>query len=321
MKTGARRLLKPIAFGALAALAGFGLVATAGQDPLLVAGQETAPRTEVRLVSDVATVRPGEPFTVGVHVALEDGWRTPWLNAGDVGNGMLATWTLPDGFRADSFAYPIPERFSDPPVASYGYTGEVVFVATVTPPAELEIGRPVRIGLTADLVVCGHTCVPVHADRFLELTVRDAQPTTSGDAALIRRHVDRLPVQTADWVMRAARTDRGFVLGVAPRVNRERAASAAYFFPTDPMLLDHAAEQRLTRTAAGEYRIELTESAYLAGDPTRIEGVLVFEDGNTSDAAARTGLVVSTAVEDAVAGRASEPTEPVTTTVQASGVR
>jgi DsbC/DsbD-like thiol-disulfide interchange protein len=262
-------------------------------------------------VSDVASIRPGEPFTVGLHLTLDEGWRTPWKNAGDVGNGLLATWSLPSGFSADSFAYPVPERIFNPPVTSYGYHDEVVILATITPPAGLEAGRSVRLGLSADFVVCGHTCIPVHAERALELPVRDAPPTTSGDAALIRRYADRLPVRHARWTTRAARTESGFVVGVAPPADWKGSLRGAWFFPADRGLLDHAADQPVGRTAAGEYRVRLTGSAYLAGEPERIEGILVLPDGGALDAAGHRGLVVSAAVADADVAWAAEPTEPV----------
>ncbi|CAA9264671.1 MAG: hypothetical protein AVDCRST_MAG52-2793 [uncultured Blastococcus sp.] len=293
---------------ALAASAGSGLSAQTGP---LSAQQDTTPRSEVRLVSDVASIRPGEPFTVGLHVTLGEGWRTPWKNAGDVGNGLIATWSLPGGFSADSFAYPLPERISNPPVASYGYHDEVVILATITPPAGLEAGRSVRLGLSVDFVVCGHTCIPARAERSLELPVRDAPSTTSGDAALIRRYAGRLPVEHPQWTTRAARTDSGFVVGVAPPAGWKGSLGGAYFFPAGPVLLDHAAGQPVGRTAAGEYRIRLTGSAYLPGVPERIEGILVLPDGGAFDAAGHRGLVVSAAVAPADVAWAAEPTEPV----------
>lgn len=302
---------------ALAASAGSGLLAGSGPVPLLAAQQDTTPRSEARLVSDVASIRPGEPFTVGLHVTLHEGWRTPWKNAGDVGNGLIATWSLPSGFSADSFAYPVPERISQPPVASYGYHDEVVILATITPPAGLEAGRSVRLGLSADFVVCGHTCIPAHAERSLELPVRDAPPTPSSDAALIRRYADRLPVQHAQWTTRAARTDSGFVVGVAPPADWKGSLGGAWFFPADPALLDHAADQPVGRTAAGEYRVRLTPSAYLRGEPERIEGILVLPDGGAFDPAGHRGLVVSAAVADADVAWAAEPTEPVAAPGQA----
>lgn len=312
----------PLAFFlALVASAGSGLFAESSPDPLLSAQRESTPRSEARLVSDVASVRPGEPFTVGLHVILQEGWRTPWKNAGDVGNGLLATWTLPNGFMADSFAYPVPERILGPRVASYGYHDEVVFLATVTPAADIEAGRSVRFSLSADFVVCGHTCIPVHAERSLELPVRDAPPAASEDAALIRRYAYRLPVEHAQWTTRAARTDRGFVLGIAPPADWDGSLSGAYFFPVERVLLDHVADQPVGRTAAGEYRIRLTESAYPPGEPKCIEGILVLPDGGAFDGAGHRGLVVSAALEDADVVWAAESTEPLAARKQSSGVR
>ena len=299
------------ALATLAALAGFALAAGNGRGHLPSGQQDTEPRAEVRLVSDVASVRPAEPFTVGLHVVLDEGWRTPWENAGDVGNGLLASWTLPGGFSADSFAYPIPERFSNPPVASYGYSDEVVFLATITPPGDLEARRSVRLTLAADLVLCGHTCIPVHAERSIELPVRDAPPAASGDAGLIRRYVERLPVEHSRWTTRAARTDSGFVLGVTPPADWEGSMGGAWFFPADPALLDHAAEQPVGRAAAGEYRVRLPKSAYLVGEPKRIEGILVLPHGSRLDAAGHRGLVVSAAVADADVTWVAERSEPV----------
>jgi thiol:disulfide interchange protein DsbD len=296
---------------ALAASAGSGLHAQAGPAALQAAQRDTTPRSEVRLVSDVASIRPGEPFTAGLHVTLHQGWRTPWKNAGDVGNGLIATWSLPDGFSADSFAYPVPERISGPAVASYGYHDEVVILATITPPAGLQAGPSVRLRLSADFVVCGHTCIPAHAERTLELPVRDAPPAPSGDAALIRRYAGRVPVEHARWTTRAARTGGGFVVGVAPPADWKGSLGGAYFFPADPSLLDHAAAQPVGRTAAGEYRVRLTGSAYLPGEPKRIEGVLVLPAGGAFDAAGHRGLVVSAPVAPADAAWAAEPTEPV----------
>jgi thiol:disulfide interchange protein DsbD len=296
---------------ALAASAGSGLAAQAGPAPPLTAQQDTTPHSEARLVSDAASVRAGEPFTVGLHVTLDKGWHTYWKNAGDAGNGLLATWRLPNGFSADSFAYPVPERIPYPPMVNYGYSDEVVFLATVTPPAGLEAGRSVRLTLLAEFLVCADVCIPATAERSLELTVRDAPPAPSGDAALIRRYAGRLPVEHAQWATRAARTDSGFVLHVAPPAGWKGSLGGAYFFPADPTHLDHVAAQPVGRTAAGEYRLRLTESAYLAGEPERIEGVLVLPDGGRFDAAGHRGLAVSAAMAPAGVAWAAGPAEPV----------
>ena len=51
--------------------------------------------TRVSLVSDVATVEPGEPFRLGVHLELEEGWHVYWKNPGDAGLETHITFSLP----------------------------------------------------------------------------------------------------------------------------------------------------------------------------------------------------------------------------------
>jgi hypothetical protein len=99
-----------------------------------------SPHSQARLISDVTSIQPGQPFTVGLHIALDPGWHTYWVNAGDAGHGVIARWELPAGFVIDSLHYPRPERIPFPPLMSYGYKDEVTLVATVTPPAELAPG-------------------------------------------------------------------------------------------------------------------------------------------------------------------------------------
>jgi thiol:disulfide interchange protein DsbD len=303
----------------LAAMAGGGLVAGSDSVLPLSAQEDSTPHSEARLVSDVASIRAGVPFTVGFHVTLDEGWHTYWHNAGDAGNGLIAEWSLPSGFVADSFAYPIPERIPYPPLVNYGYNDEVVFLATITPPADLGAGRSVRLTVSADFLVCEKICIPAQAERSLDLPVRDAPPLPSGDSALVVRYADRLPVANSQWATRAARTVGGFVLDVAPPDGWEGSLGGAYFFPADPVLLDHVADQAVGRTATGAYRIRLTESTYLPGEPERIEGVLVLPNGAAFDAAGRRGLIVSAAVEGAQVAWAAEPDEPVAAAAMAGG--
>ncbi|HEX8362320.1 MAG TPA: thioredoxin family protein [Longimicrobium sp.] len=304
---------------ALAASAGSGFAAQARTAPPASAQQDSTPHSEARLVSDAASVRAGKPFTVGLHVTLDKGWHTYWKNPGDAGNGLLATWSLPNGFSADSFAYPVPERIPYPPMVNYGYSDEVVFLATITPPAGIEAGRSVRLTVLAEFLVCADVCIPATAERSLEMPVGVAPPAPSGDAALIRRYAGRLPVEHAQWATRAARTGGGFVLEVAPPAGWKGSLAGAYFFPADPVLLDHVAGQPLGRTAAGRYRLRLAQSAYLPGEPGRIEGVLALPDGGRFDAAGHRGLVVSAAVAPARVAWAAEPTEPVAASGSVAG--
>ncbi|MDB5297274.1 MAG: dsbd3, partial [Phycisphaerales bacterium] len=107
------------------------------------------------VVADVAAVAPGKPFRVGVRLTVSPGWHVYWQNPGDAGLPTVVELRLPPGFAHKPFGFPTPVRFDQPgDVVGFGYEGELMVVAEVTPPADLPLGRPVRVSAEADWLVC-----------------------------------------------------------------------------------------------------------------------------------------------------------------------
>jgi thiol:disulfide interchange protein/DsbC/DsbD-like thiol-disulfide interchange protein len=278
--------------------------------------QDTTPHSDAGLISEVAAVSPGEPFTVGLHITLDEGWHTYWKNAGDAGNGVLIEWTLPDGFSVDSLLYPVPERIPYPPLMSYGYHDEVVFLATVTPPAEPGEGS-VSLQADTDFLVCADVCIPAHAGLSIELPVGAGDPEPSADAPLIQRFRARLPITDHDWRLRAARTDSGFVLAARPPEGWDGSLRGAYFFPEDPVLLTHTPEQP-AGLAGSELRLRLQESEYMPAEPEELRGLLALPEGAAFDEAGHRGLEVAAAVEYQDVAWADAPVTPLAPVSQAT---
>jgi thiol:disulfide interchange protein/DsbC/DsbD-like thiol-disulfide interchange protein len=322
-KRGARGRRPAVGYmGVLVAAVALG--AGAASTPARAAAQQgpdadSTPHSDARLVSEVAAVRPGEPFTVGLHITLEDDWHTYWKNAGDAGNGAFVEWTLPDGFTVDSLRYPVPQRIPYPPLMNYGYKKEVVLLAMVTPPAALDAQR-VRIDADTDFLVCEDVCIPAQARVGLELPVEsgDGEIQPSGEAPLIARFRDRLPLETDVWTARAARTDSGFVLGVRPPEGWEGELGGAYFFPEDATTLSHTADQP-AGMADGELRLRLVESEYILDEPEALAGILVLPEGAAFDDAGHRALQVAAPVSAGDVGWAAEPVTPLADPAAAAG--
>ena len=266
------------------------------------ADRDSTPNSDARLISEVAAVEPGQPFAVGVHITLDEGWHTYWKNAGDAGTGTLMDWRLPDGFTVTELRYPVPELIPYPPLMSYGYHDEVVLLATVTPPAELEADR-IAIDATADFLVCADVCIPASAGIGVELPVAadGAGAAAAADPAvapeLVRTYRDRLPVVSDAWSVRVARTDTGFVLAADPPEGWDGSLAGAYFFPEDGTLLRHTETQAGGLTEDGELRIELPASEYMLGEPELLEGILVLPEGQAVDDQGHRGLEVRVPVQ------------------------
>lgn len=302
----------------VASLAGLSMSAVAAAALLTVPSFQLAMQegpneySEARLISEVAAIQPGEPFTVGLHITLDPGWHTYWINAGDAGHGVLSSWELPAGFQVDSLHYPRPERIPYPPLMSYGYKDEVVLLATVTPPADLEPGAIASLALDAEWLVCEDVCIPARDRVALELPVATGPPAPSPDAELVAAARAELPVESDDWRLRVARTDDGFVLGARPPDGWSGSLADAYFFPLDMTTLTHT-EWQEGGERDGELRLVLPGSAYLYDEPEVLEGILTLQSGSAFDGAGSRALHVAVPVErdPAAVAWAAEPVTPL----------
>jgi DsbC/DsbD-like thiol-disulfide interchange protein len=93
------------------------------------------PRVHVELVSEVASIRPGEPFWIALRQRIAPDWHTFWVNPGDSGEPTRLDWTLAPGVSADAISWPPPQRIPVGPAMSYGYTEEVLLPIRMVPPA------------------------------------------------------------------------------------------------------------------------------------------------------------------------------------------
>src|SRR5206468_8787492 len=107
----------------------------------LLAEPVKAAHVEAELVSEVASIQPGQPFWVALRLKMEEHWHTYWQNPGDSGLASKITWNLPEGFSADPIKWPYPERIEAQPLVSFGYSGEVFLLVKIHPPASLPVGK------------------------------------------------------------------------------------------------------------------------------------------------------------------------------------
>jgi DsbC/DsbD-like thiol-disulfide interchange protein len=141
--------------------------------PALAADQDLC---TAQILADVSAITPGKPLTVGVKLKLAPGYHVYWINPGDTGIATKITFTLPDGFPAGEVQFPIPRKFEMPGgITAFGYEGDVMFLATITPPGDLKEGTDVTIGAKASWLVCDKDrCVQGGQDVALKLAVNAA---------------------------------------------------------------------------------------------------------------------------------------------------
>ncbi len=237
--------------------------------------QNAADLVKVELLAEPAAIVPGEPFTVGIKLSMKQHWHTYWRNPGDSGEPTQVTWKLPQGFVAGDLQWPAPSLIRVGPAAGFGYEGEAMLLARVTPPRDLTSGTSVNLAADVGYVVCEKICIPGEASVSLSLPV-SASGAPSQANAVFDAARGKLPLPSP-WRATFGADEKAITLSLRAQDLRGDAIRSANFFPYDNTLIDNAARQVL-QTDGQTTRISIERSQIAKLIPPRVDGVLVLEE-------------------------------------------
>ena len=171
-----------------------------------ISNRVTQPHVTAELISETTDITLGKPFLVALHLHMDPGWHTYWINPGDAGLATTIKWTLPPGFTAGSIQWPTPEIHMMGPLTTYGYAGDVYLLTTITPLDRLAGHLPSRLDLKAhaDWLVCQEECIPGKADLVLHLKWGRPVSTDPAREKFFAEAKARLPVPNTRWDVKAA---------------------------------------------------------------------------------------------------------------------
>lgn len=249
---------------------------------LLVAGpvlaQPVVQTDNVRaeLLSEVAAVKPGEPFWVALRQTIRPKWHTYWKNPGESGLPTEISWTLPPDAKADPIVWPRPTLFDVGGVTNYGFKDEAMLLVRITPPADL--AGPLKLVAEANWLVCEDVCIP--EDGKFELTLPAAAaaiPAPPATRALFEQARRTLPLESP-WPARYGLSKSGDpTLIVEARGLKPDTISDVYFFPADWGPVAAMARQNAAIAADG-IRIPLKRGDAKAAMPATLAGTLVLTE-------------------------------------------
>jgi thiol:disulfide interchange protein/DsbC/DsbD-like thiol-disulfide interchange protein len=261
------------------------------------------------LLAEVATVKPGEPFWVGLRQIIRPKWHTYWKNPGDSGLPTEITWTLPAGAKADPIIWPQPHLFEVSGIVNYGFKDEAVLLVRITPPADL--AGTLKLEAAANWLVCEDVCIPEDGKFELVLpagpSASPAPPATRAIFDKARREVPTL----SPWSARYGTAKSGDpTLLVEAKGLKADTIRDIYFFPAEWGAVAAMAKQNATIGSDG-IRIPLKrgEAKTL---PDQLAGTLVLTE-KTADGDVRQAFDISASFNAAfvpgvsLAGAADEP--------------
>lgn len=287
-------MIRPLALLLLALIGATGASAQGLKPP--------ADLVKANLVAEPGAIRAGEPFTIGIRMVMRPLWHVYWRNPGDSGLSPEVAWSLPQGFTAGAIQWPTPSRIPVAHLVNFGFEGETVLLAEVTPPAVLPPGKPVTLTAKLTYLVCERECIPGSAD--LKLSVPVAAPGTSvgSSAANVLLFEDAraaLPVPSPWPVTLTSEGDRLVLTADAPGLKPDAIRQPA-FFPYSETAIENAAPQTLTIDDKG-FRLSLARATPGEPAPTELPGVLTFDE-QTADGTVQRSYAIGDAPAAAPTG-------------------
>src|SRR5210317_1127201 len=215
--------------------------------PLQAAERLEAAHIEVSLLSEAASVQPGESFSVGVLLEPEEGWHTYWLNPGDTGLPTRVNWTAPDGVTVGELQWPYPERADYQGLTNYGYERPALLIADVSVPANYS-GESIDVAAEVDWLVCEEVCIPGRGIVDISVPVGESSLSSNAELFAATRATHPVPLAFESAMFQFGAEVVIQIHGVEPdALNFDRVE----FFPMQPGYANNSATPRIIRAADG----------------------------------------------------------------------
>ena len=236
------------------------------------------PHLEIELVSAARTIEPGKPFTVALRLRHDEHWHTYWKNPGDSGMATAIHWSLPAGFTAGPIEWPVPRRIPMPPLANFGYEGEVLLLTQLQAPTALEPGSTVALQANAEWLVCKDICLPGSAALNTSLQVASGVPENDPRWGILLAEARRaLPQPLDGWSASVSQSGTSIAIRLRPEREMRYELRKLVFFPDEDGIIENAAEQTVQRD--GDAVVLRLKAAAGIGSRPALAGLLVADSG------------------------------------------
>jgi thiol:disulfide interchange protein/DsbC/DsbD-like thiol-disulfide interchange protein len=190
----------------------------------------------VKILPESLRMLPEKPFWFYIQFDMAPDWHLYWKNPGDAGAAPSIEWTLPEGFQAGEIFWPAPERFEIEDSIVFGYTHQLVLLAAVYAPKDLQDGARVKIGAKVHWVGCSTSCVPGEASFTMNFLASLRRAPIQKDIAEEFQQAKRmLPIEATKT--KSFIQDDSIVIHVLPQMNVTE-ISKVWFFPDQQGIID-----------------------------------------------------------------------------------
>jgi thiol:disulfide interchange protein len=232
--------------------------------------------TATRLVLSHQTARPGETVWAGVQFRLEPGWHIYWENSGDSGIPTRVEWAPTSGLTVGELRWPMPERFEEAGLVTYGYSSSVVLLAPIAIASNAASG-PLTLKAKVSWMECAKTCVPGSAPISATLTI-GPETRPGSESGLLDQWQPRMPLGKPEdfaraWWEKPASAEPVRPLVIEWPVQLKTTAADFYAFTLSNATLRSSAEP--IEAPAGRVRVRKEVEKQDGDWPQKIRGLLI----------------------------------------------
>jgi len=282
--------------------------------PQLIAQVVETDNAKIELISEQATIQPGESFWIGLRMEIREDWYVYYRNPGDSGMPMMVEWLHEPDFNIGDIQWPVPVWIDvSGGLSSYGYYDSVLFMMEATAPYDLVPGESYTLEAEADWLICEKICIPEYADLELTLTVTDDDVAYNDEwLPLFAETRGNLPVKLDYWSASATFEDNHSTLILTTDAYPLPDFEEIRYFAKEEGEIENGAAQPFT-VEGNTIEIQLRKSTYKTGEPDRLWGV-VYTPLGWDESGSITGMIV-----DVEIGEADEPGSGLAATPLLSG--
>ncbi len=209
---------------------------------------------------------------------MDDHWHTYWKNPGDSGIPTTLEWTLPEGVTASEIHWPYPKKIDLPPLTTYGFEDKILLLVKIHVPENIDKSTPFLMKTHAKWLACENICIPGEAQFEISLPIKSETPLPNKNwVETFARARSLLPLHHSDWKISATESAKHLNIQLNS-ASSENSLRNIYFFPDSAEIIDHHANQIISRNAQG-YEIKIQKSDLSTKPLSNLSGVIVNESG------------------------------------------
>ncbi len=125
---------------------------------------------KARIVTGQNTTGTTKTINAALDLEMKPDWHIYWRMPGDGGLAPSLGKGESQNLKDIAIKWPTPIRFEFDGLYGFGYKDAALLPLTVTPE---EPGKPVKLALKADIMVCNAICVPQKLDLTLDIPAGD----------------------------------------------------------------------------------------------------------------------------------------------------